>query len=160
SAAAPRGLRPLPGRPPGRSGSSSGRASCGTHPRMSLYPVFLEVKKLLAIVPAWLDKAAEHAAAKQYDPTTLLHARLAPSMFPLVRQARPACDQANYAAGRTTGKDIPSHPDTEQTFDELRKRVTTVLAYLEGFTARDFEGADTRSVSLQRWEGKSISGTN
>jgi hypothetical protein len=126
---------------------------------MSLYPVFLEIKKLLGTVPAWLDKAAEHAAAKEYDPNTLLQARLAPDMFPLVRQIQSACDQAKYAAGRPTGKDIPSHPDTEQTFDELRARVAAVRSYLEGFTARDFEGADERSITLPRWEGRSMSGT-
>jgi hypothetical protein len=126
---------------------------------MSLYPVFLEVKKLLGTVPAWLDKAAEHAAAKKFDPSTLLQTRLAPDMFPLVRQIQSACDQAKYAAGRPAGKDIPSHPDTEQTLDELRQRVAAVLAYLDGFTAKDFEGADDRSISLPRWEGKSMSGT-
>jgi hypothetical protein len=126
---------------------------------MSLYPVFLEIKKLLGTVPAWLDKATAHAAAKKFDPNTLLQSRLAPDMFTLARQIQSACDQAKYAAGRPTGKDIPSHPDTEQTIDELRQRVTTVLSYLDGFTARDFEGADERSISLPRWEGKSMSGT-
>ena len=126
---------------------------------MSLYPVVLEIRKLLAFVPAWLDKAAEHAAARKFDPNTLLQSRLAPDMFPLVRQIQSACDQAKYAAGRPTGKDIPSHPDTEQTVDELRKRVAAVLSYLDGFTARDFDGTDDRSVSLPRWEGKSMSGT-
>ena len=126
---------------------------------MSLYPVFLELKKLLGTVPTWLDKAAEHAAAKKYDPNTLLQSRLAPDMFPLVRQIQSACDQAKYAAGRVAGKDIPSHPDTEQTIDEVRKRVAAVLAYLDGFTAKDFEGADDRSISLPRWEGKSMSAT-
>jgi len=127
---------------------------------MSLYPVFLEIKKLLGTVPAWLDKATEHATAKKYDPNTLLQARLAPDMFPLVRQIQSACDQAKYAAGRASGKDIPSHPDTEQTVDELRKRVAAVQSYLDGFTAKDFDGADDRSVSLPRWEGRSMSGTS
>jgi uncharacterized protein len=126
---------------------------------MSLYPILLEIKKLLGTVPGWLDKAVEHAAAKKYDPNTLLQARLAPDMFPLVRQIQAVCDQAKYAAGRPAGKDIPSHPDTEQTIDELRRRVAAVVSYLDGFTARDFEGTDDRSISLPRWEGKSMSAT-
>jgi hypothetical protein len=126
---------------------------------MSIYPIFLEVKKLLGTIPAWLDKAAEHAAAKKYDPSTLLQARLAPDMFPLVRQIQVACDQAKYAAGRPAGKDVPPHPDTEQTFADLRTRIEAVQTYLDGFTAKDFEGTDERSISLPRWEGKSMSGT-
>jgi hypothetical protein len=126
---------------------------------MSLYPVFLEVKKLLGTVPIWLDKAVAHATAKKFDPNVLLQCRLAPDMFPLVRQIQMACDQAKFGAGRATGKEFPSHPDTEQTIDEVRTRIASVLAYLDGFTAQDFEGTDDRSISLQRWEGKSMSAT-
>jgi hypothetical protein len=126
---------------------------------MSLYPIVLEMKKLLGMVDVWLDKATAHATAKKYDPSVLLQSRLAPDMFPLVRQIQSVCDQAKYAAGRTAGKEIPSHPDTEQTVDELRKRIAAVVAYLGDFTARDFEGTDDRSISLPRWEGKSMSAT-
>jgi hypothetical protein len=124
---------------------------------MALYPTFLEIKKILAQLPVWLDKAAAVAAAKKFEPNTLLQARLAPDMFPLVRQIQAACDQVKFAGGRATGKDIPSHPDTEQTFDELRARIAAVLAYAEGFSAKDFEGATDRTISLPRWEGKSLS---
>jgi hypothetical protein len=127
---------------------------------MSLYPFHLEIKKLLGTIDTWLDKVTAHAAAKKYDPNVLLQARLAPDMFPLVRQIQAACDLAKYAAGRPTGKDMPSHPDTEQTFDELRKRVASVVSYLDGFSPSDFEGAEGRSISLPRWEGKSLDGTS
>jgi hypothetical protein len=128
--------------------------------RMSLYPIVLEMKKLLGTVDAWLDKATAHAAAKKYDPNILLQSRLAPDMFPLVRQIQSACDHAKWAAARTAGKEAPSHPDTEQTIDELRKRIAVVVAYLGEFSAKDFEGADDRSVTHPRWEGKSMSATN
>jgi uncharacterized protein len=126
---------------------------------MSLYAFHLEIRKLLGNMETWLDKATAHATVKKYDPNVLLQSRLAPDMFPLVRQFQSVCDQAKYAAGRATGKDIPAHPDTEQTFDELRKRISAVLSYLDGFTARDYEGSDDRTVSLPRWEGKSLTGT-
>ena len=127
---------------------------------MLLYTIVLEMKKLLGTVDGWLDKATAHATARKYDPSVLLQSRLAPDMFPLVRQLQAACDQAKYAAGRASGKDIPAHADTEQTFDELRKRVASVVAYLDGFTARDFEGTDDRTISLPRWEGKSLTATS
>jgi uncharacterized protein len=126
---------------------------------VSLYAFHLEIKRLLGTLDSWFDKAVAHAAAKNYDPNSLLQARLAPDMFPLVRQVQATCDLAMYAAGRTAGKDMPAHRDTEQTIDELRKRVASVRSYLEGFSASDFEGSDARSISLPRWEGKSLSGT-
>ena len=127
---------------------------------MALYPTFLEITKVLGQVPTWIDKTVAFAAAKKFDPNTLLQARLAPDMFPLVRQLQAVCDQAKFAGGRVTGKDIPSHPDTEQTFDEIRARIASVQSYLGGITEQDFEGAAERSISLPRWEGKSLSASN
>jgi hypothetical protein len=127
---------------------------------MSLYPIVLEMKKLLGNMGGWLDKAEAHASAKGYDPNLLLQARLAPDMFPLVRQFQNACDNAKFAAAFSSGKEPPSHPDTELTFAEVRARLAAVIDYLGTFTARDFEGSDARSVKRPRWEGKSMSGTD
>ncbi len=127
-----------------------------TVPGMSLYPVVREMAKLLGNMNGWLDKAEANAGAKGYDPNTLLQARLAPDMFPLVRQFQNACDTAKFAAAFTTGKEPPSHPDTEQTFPEVRARIASVIDYLGTFTAADFEGIETREVKRPRWEGKSM----
>jgi len=35
-----------------------------------------------------------------------------------------------------------------------------VVAYLDGFDAKDFDGADSRKLSLPRWEGKSMTATD
>jgi hypothetical protein len=127
---------------------------------MTLYPFVLEMKKLLENMGSWLDKAESHAAEKGYDANILLQSRLAPDMFPLVRQFQNACDNAKFAAAFTTGKEPPAHPDTEQTMDEVRARIATVIAYLDGFTAEDFEGTDSRTVGRPRWEGKSMTATD
>ena len=118
------------------------------------------MKKLLHGVDGWLTKTVAFAEAKKFDPNTLVHARLAPDMFPLARQIQAACDGAKYAAARTAGKEPPSHPDTETTLDELRKRVASVCSYLDTFSASDFAGVDERKISLPRWEGKSMTATN
>jgi hypothetical protein len=127
---------------------------------MALHLIVLEMKKLLGSLDLCLDKAAGHAAAKKFDPGVLLQSRLAPDMFPLVQQVQIVCDQAKYAASRAAGKDTPSHPDTEQTLDELRARIAAVIAYLGGFSAADFAGAGERLISLPRWEGKSMTATD
>ena len=115
-----------------------------------------EMHRLLGNLDACLGKAVAYAGTKSFDPNLLLQSRLAPDMFPLVRQIQSACDSAKYGASRSAGKEPPSHPDTEQTIDEVRKRIATVRAYLQTFTDADFAGADGRKVTLPRWEGKSM----
>jgi uncharacterized protein len=127
---------------------------------MTLFPLVLEMKKLLGHINGWIDKAEAHAGSKTYDANTLLQARLAPDMFPLVRQFQNVCDTAKFAAAFTTGKEPPSHPDTEQTFAEVRARIASVIEYLGTFTEADFEGADRREVKRPRWEGKSMRATD
>jgi hypothetical protein len=123
---------------------------------MTLYPLVLEMKKMLGQMNRWIDKAEAHAASKDYDPNTLLQARLAPDMFPLVRQFQNACDTAKFAAAFTTGKEPPSHPDTEQTFAEVRARISSVIDYLGTYSEADFENVESREVKRPRWEGKSM----
>jgi hypothetical protein len=124
---------------------------------MGLHVFINEMSKLLGQLDSWLEKAAAHATAKKFDINNfVLHTRLAPDMLPLVFQIRNACDHTKYAAARCAGKDAPSHPDTETTVDELRKRIANVREYVATFSPKDYEGAGERKISLPRWEGKSM----
>lgn len=123
---------------------------------MSLHVFVLEMKKLLGNLDACIDKAVAFAGTKKFDPNVLLQARLAPDMFPFVRQVQSACDTAKFAAARVTGREPPKHPDTEQTIDELKQRIASVIGYLDSYSAKDFEGVEDRTISLPRWEGKSM----
>src|SRR5690348_9920007 len=107
------------------------------------YDMLLQMKKMLGQVDRWLDAAVAHAQAKGFDPNLYLGARLSLDQFAFVRQVQATCDVAKLAASRLTGKPAPAHPDTEQTIDELRARVKSVIGYLDGFSAKDFEGAAT-----------------
>ena len=124
------------------------------------YETFGQMKKMLGQLDKWLEAAGEYAKTKSFDPNVLVGVRLAPDQFAFAQQVQTACDTAKLGASRLTGKDAPSHPDTEQTLDELRARVRSVIAYLDGFTAKDFEGAATRSVTQPRWEGKVMTGAD
>ncbi len=119
-----------------------------------------QMKKMLGQLDKWLEKAAAVAQTKKFDTTVYLSLRLAPDQFAFARQVQTACDTAKLVAARLTGKEAPSHPDTEQTLDELRARVGAVVTYLEGFSAKDFEGAATRVITQPRWEGKVMSGAD
>ncbi len=115
-------------------------------------------KKMLQNVERWLDKAEEHAKKKSFDPQVYLGLRLAPDQYPLVRQIQAACDAAKFGAARLSGKEAPSHPDTEQTLPEIRERLKKTIAFLETFSAKDFEGAGERKIVLPWLEGKHLVG--
>jgi hypothetical protein len=119
-----------------------------------------QMKKMLGQLDKWLEAASGFADTKKFDPTVYLSLRLAPDQFAFARQVQAACDTAKLAAARLAGKEAPSHPDTEQTLAELRARVGMVVTYLDGFSARDFEGAATRVITQPRWEGKVMSGAD
>ena len=125
-----------------------------------VYAMFSQMKKQLGQLDKWLATAAADAKARSFDPNVFLGLRLAPDQFAFARQVQTACDTAKLAASRLTGKEAPSHPDTEQTLDELRARVRSVTSYLDSLSAKDFEGAAARVVTQPRWEGKVMSGAD
>ena len=114
--------------------------------------------KTLRNLGQWMDKATEHAQAKSFEVDVLAQARLAPDMYPFARQVQAACDQAKYAAAYLGGRQAPSHPDTEQTFAELRQRIDKCLAFLESVSAADLAGADDRRVSPPWLGGRWLTG--
>jgi uncharacterized protein len=128
---------------------------------MSLYESSIpQFKKMLGNLDKWLEAGAAFAKQKSFDEAVLVGARLAPNQYPLTRQIQSACDSAKSGAARLAGKEQPKHPDTEQTVDELRKRIRTVREYLDTLKAADFAGAETREIGLPFLEGKVMLGSD
>jgi uncharacterized protein len=122
------------------------------------YESFSQMKKILGQLNTWFDKAEAFAREKSFDPSLFVNFRLAPDQLHFARQVQIACDTVKLGASRLTGKEAPSHADTEQTLEELRARVQSVISYLDGYSEKDFEGTSTRSVTQPRWEGKVMTG--
>ncbi len=122
--------------------------------------MFRQINKQLGQLDKWLEATSAFATAKAIDPHIFLTFRLAPDQLPLSFQIRVACDTAKLGISRLTGKDAPSHADTETTIDELRARITAVRTYLDGFHDADFAHTSTREITQPRWEGKVMSGEN
>ncbi len=125
---------------------------------MSLYAAIPQMKKMLVNLDAWIEKGVDHAKKKAFEPGVLVTTRLAPDMYPLVRQVQSACDAAKFAAARLAGKEAPKHEDKETTIEELRARIKTVIAYLGGFTAADFKDAEARRIELPFMPGVPLTG--
>jgi hypothetical protein len=97
---------------------------------------------------AILDKAAAFAAAKKIDPSVLLNTRLAPDMFPFVRQVQIATDLAKNGAARLAGVEPPRYEDNEKTIEELKARIARTVAYIKSVDMRAIDGAGDRQITF------------
>jgi hypothetical protein len=116
----------------------------------SIYDFTIPAIKLgLTNLSALLDKAAAHAEARKVDGKVVADARLIIDMFPLKRQVQIACDTAKGAAARLAGVEIPKHDDVESTIPELKARIATTLAFVDGVRREQFAGAESREIVLK-----------
>ncbi|HEX7638401.1 MAG TPA: DUF1993 domain-containing protein [Burkholderiaceae bacterium] len=116
---------------------------------VTIPPMRLMLKNLSAII----SKAEQHCEARKIDPSAFLSARLFPDMFPFTRQVQIASDTAKGAAARLAGVEVPKFEDTETTFAELHARLDRTVAFMDSLTPAQFEGADTRTVTLPLRQG-------
>jgi hypothetical protein len=116
---------------------------------MSFYdatvPAFLQILNSLS---GLLTKAEAHCAAKNIQPEVLLSARLYPDMLPLSKQIQLASDFAAKGCARVTHSEVPSVPDTEKSFAELKQRLANTIDTVKGYTPAQFEGADAKDVTF------------
>lgn len=119
-----------------------------------------------AVVPAYLQmlnslsgllaKAEAHCKAKKIEPEVLLGARLYPDMLPLTKQIQLVTDFATKGCARLTHSEVPSTPDTEKTFDELKQRLAKTIDYVKSFKPAQFEGAETKDVTFPAGPDRSL----
>lgn len=117
---------------------------------LSMYSACVPVfQQMLGALSDVLRKGEAHAIAKGFDPGVLLQARLAPDMFPLLRQVQIACDFAKSVPARLAGVEVPSFEDSEQSFAELQARIDKTRAFIASLDAAQFEGSEARNIVLR-----------
>jgi hypothetical protein len=116
---------------------------------ISLYkssvPIFVQFLTSLSGV---LDKAAAFAEAKNVDPSVLLNTRLAPDMFPLVRQVRAATDHAMNACGRLAGVELPKFENDETTIPQLKERIGKAIDFIKGLKPAQIDGTEDKEIKI------------
>jgi len=117
--------------------------------QISMYDTLVPTaNRMLGNLVALLDKGEAFAVQKKIEPAVLLNSRLAPDMFPLTRQVQIACDAVKGAAARLSGSEIPSHPDTETSFAELKARIAKVLSFINGIGVDRYAGSEDRDITI------------
>ena len=117
----------------------------------SMYAVSVGVfTRMLTNLQAMLEKAEAYASERKFKPDVLVNQRLAPDMLPLSFQIQNATDHAKGAAARLSGRQLPSWPDDEKTFEDLKGRVKKALDYLSTFKPEDIDGTEDKDITLKR----------
>ena len=116
-------------------------------------PIFLRILDGMSV---WLDKAQSHAGARGFPSENYLNMRLAPDMFPLVRQVQIATDAAKFCMARLAGQEAPKWDDNEATLEELRARIRKARDYVAAFTPTLIDGSEERTITLVKRNGESL----
>lgn len=108
-------------------------------------PIFVQ---MLTSLSGLLDKAVAFAEAKKVDPKVLLDSRLAPDMFPLVRQVQLATDFAKGPCSRLVGIEAPKFPDVEASVSELKERIAKTIAFVTGLDRAEIDAAADKDLTI------------
>jgi hypothetical protein len=108
-------------------------------------PAFVQMLGALSSV---LAKAEAFAAERKIDQAVLLNYRLAPDMFPLIRQIRIAADFGKSCPARLAGVEVPSYPDNETGFAELRARLGRTIAFAQSLEPEAIDGSEEREITI------------
>lgn len=119
----------------------------------AVVPAYLQILNSLT---GLLSKAEAHCEARKIEPSVLLGARLYPDMLPLTKQVQLVCDHAARGCARLTHSEVPSTPDTEQSFAELKQRLSNTIAYVKSFKPEQFDGADAKDVTFPVGPGRTL----
>jgi uncharacterized protein len=117
---------------------------------ISIPPLVLALNNCLHII----KKGRRFADARHIDHAILLNARLAPDMYPLVRQVQIATDMSKGAGARLAGLAVPQYEDNETSFDELELRIIKTIDFLNTIKPEQLEGAETRHIELMVRDSK------
>ena len=109
-------------------------------------PVF---KQMLTALKTILAQASEYAAARSIEPDALLQARLAPDMFPLLKQVQIAADFSRGIAARLAWVEVPAFAGQEKSFADLDRLLAQTLAFLDSVNASQFEGKEGAEIVLR-----------
>lgn len=95
-----------------------------------------------------LRKGAAHASSLKIDEAVFLNWRLAPDMYSLTRQVQFATEIPARGLSRLAGVEVPSFPDTEQTFDELLARIARARSHIDGLPSAAMDADPDREIRV------------
>lgn len=105
-----------------------------------------------------LIKARTHAENNKFAPEKYLDMKLAPDMFPLLKQIQIATDTAKGAAARLANAENITFQDNETTWNEVIERVEKTIQFVSKFKAEDFKNWTEQKITFPWYPGKALTG--
>jgi hypothetical protein len=110
-----------------------------------------------------LDHASAYAEERKIDPAILLNSRLYPNMYNLARQVGETNRHAVIACALLADVEPPVFPDAEPDIPELKARIATAIAFMQGLRPAQIDGAGKKEVvftfrngSTRKFTGQSL----
>jgi len=103
-----------------------------------------------------LDKGEAHAKAAGVDDSVYLAWRIAPDMFPLVKQVQLVSDFSVRGLSRLAGQEPASLPDNELTFDDLKARLEKARAAIEALPTDALDANPQDPITFPAGPGKEL----
>lgn len=122
--------------------------------------VSVQFSRSLGALHGLLKKAQAHASERKFDENLFLQLRVAPDMFPLIKQVQVATDNAKGAGARLTGKTAPVFEDKETTLAELLTRIEKTREFLQSLNEKDFEAYAEKKISFPWYPGVHMMGSD
>src|ERR1043165_8465182 len=91
-------------------------------------PAFLQMLKNLTAI---LENAEAFAEERDIEPQVMLNWRLAPDMFPLVRQRQIVAKSSKGTADPLARAEVPKYAAEEDAFPELKSRIAKTVKFVE-----------------------------
>jgi len=95
-----------------------------------------------------LAKGEAYAGALKCEESAILAQRLYPDMYPIPRQVQIACDTVTRGAARLAELDMPSFPDTEQTFAELIARCQKAIDFVNSIDDAKIDATAAKTLQI------------
>lgn len=118
---------------------------------LSMYQASVPVfERMFGNLSAILTKAEAYSESKKIDPSVLVTgSRLAPDMFPLMKQIQIATDIAKFCIARLSGETAPSFEDNETSFADLQERLKKALTFIKSVDAKKIDGTEGKDVTIK-----------
>ena len=107
------------------------------------------LSRYLRQLSSMLSLAERHAAKNGLDASTLLQARLSPTMYSFAKQVEIAANFAVRACAPLAAVEHPVAQDHAESFDGLQMRIAGVLAFLDALTPAQMAGSEDREFTSQ-----------
>jgi uncharacterized protein len=107
-------------------------------------PIFMQ---FLTAQSGCIDKAVAHIEAKQLDPSFFLGMRLFPDIYPY--QVQQASTHAARCCSALAGTEMPSLPNTEASFAELKTRLNKAIEYCKTFKPAQIDGTEDKDITIK-----------